>query len=55
MDVRRETFFVGCAYTGKDPARVMQGEMFVEALLPEQVLHPRPLVLLHGNGQTAVN
>lgn len=55
MDVRRETFFVGGAYTGEDPARVMQGQMFVEALLPERVLHPYPLVLLHGSGQTAVN
>jgi hypothetical protein len=29
--------------------------MFVEALMPEQVTHPYPLVLIHGVAQTAVN
>ena len=55
MGIRRDTFFVGGAYTGEAPARVMQGQMYVEALSPERILHPYPLVLLHGNGQTAVN
>ena len=55
MDVRRESFFVGGVYVGEGLKRVMQGQMYVEALLPERVLHPHPLVLLHGNGQTAVN
>lgn len=55
MDVRRETFFVGGAYTGEGSARVMQGQMFVEALSPEQVLYPYPLVLIHGGGQTPAN
>lgn len=55
MIVRRETFFVGGAYAGEGRARAMQGQMFVEALTPDQVLHPFPLVLLHGGGQTAAN
>ena len=51
--VRRQTFFVGGSYAGPSEARVMQGQMFVEALTPERVLHPYPLVLMHGGAQTA--
>ena len=51
--VRRQTFFVGGCYAGPPEARVMQGQMFVEALTPERVLHPYPLVLIHGGAQTA--
>ena len=49
----RTTFFVGGRYVGPPEARVMQGQMFVEALTPERVLHPHPLVLIHGGAQTA--
>ncbi len=51
--VHRRTFFVGGHYAGPPEARVMRGQMFVEALTPERVLHPYPLVLTHGGGQTA--
>jgi pimeloyl-ACP methyl ester carboxylesterase len=29
--------------------------MYVEALVPERIEHPLPLVLIHGGGQTAMN
>ena len=51
--VRRETFFVGGEYSGPPQARVMAGQMFVEAMIPDRVEHPLPLVLVHGAGQTA--
>ena len=55
MQVRRETFFADGEYIGEGATRVMEGQMFVEALLPDEILHPCPLVLFHGGGQTAAN
>ncbi len=49
----RTTFYVGGRYAGPPEAQVMQGQMFVESLTPERVLHPYPLVLIHGGAQTA--
>ena len=53
--VVRTTFYVGGRYAGPPEAQVMQGQIFVEALTPERVLHPYPLVLIHGGAQTANN
>ncbi len=53
--VHSECFFVGGAYAGPVEACVMLGQMFVEMLTPDNVVHPYPLVLIHGAGQTAVN
>ncbi len=53
--VQRSSFFVGGAYTGPPDARVMHGQMFVEVLTPEHVLHPYPLVLIHGAAQTGAS
>jgi pimeloyl-ACP methyl ester carboxylesterase len=33
----------------------MKGQMYVEALIPERIEHPLPLVLIHGGAQTAMN
>lgn len=49
------SFFVGGHYAGPAGKQVMQGQMFVEALIPERVTHPYPLVLVHGLAQTATN
>jgi pimeloyl-ACP methyl ester carboxylesterase len=53
--IQRQSFFVGGSYTGPESARVMRGQMYVEALTPEKIEHPLPLVLVHGGGQTAMN
>ncbi len=53
--VKHESFFVGGKYTGSASAQVMQGQMFVEALTPQKVIHPYPLVFIHGGAQTAMN
>jgi hypothetical protein len=46
----RACFYVGGAYAGPSDARVMHGQMFVEMLTPDNVVHPYPLVLIHGTG-----
>jgi pimeloyl-ACP methyl ester carboxylesterase len=51
--VRRETFFVGGKYSAADAMQGMKGQMYVEALTPEPVTQPYPLVMVHGLGQTA--
>ncbi len=53
--MRTETFFVGGSYAGAAGAEVMHGQMFVEAMYPDAPTRPYPLVMLHGNWQTAVN
>lgn len=33
---------------------VMEGQVYIEAYVPKQILHPYPLLLFHGNGQSGV-
>ena len=51
--VDRTTFYAGGRYEGPPGAQVMRGQVFVETLTPERVLHPHPLVMIHGGAQTA--
>lgn len=55
LAVKREVFFVGGKYIGPENQPVMDGQMYVETLTPQKILHPYPLVLIHGAGQTSVN
>ena len=55
MYVEHKSFYVGGTYQGPESQRVMTGQMYVESLIPEQINHPLPLVLIHGSGQTAMN
>lgn len=49
-------FFVGGTYEGDDPAgRRMRGQMFVQYQIPRRRVHPCPIVMIHGGGQTGVN
>ncbi|MDR5824988.1 alpha/beta hydrolase [Caballeronia sp. LZ043] len=48
-------FFVGGSYVGDSAKPVMHGQMYVEKLTPTRRLHPYPIVLIHGAGQTATN
>jgi pimeloyl-ACP methyl ester carboxylesterase len=51
----REAFYVGGKYVGAPDAPVMVGQMYVEALTPAKTTQPYPMVLVHGNFQTATN
>jgi len=51
----RSFFYVGGSYVGDPGKEVMQGQMYVEKLQPQQVRQPYPLVLIHGAAQTATN
>jgi pimeloyl-ACP methyl ester carboxylesterase len=51
----RGFFFVGGHYTGEEGKQAMDGQMYVEVLVPKESKHPYPLVLFHGAGQTAIN
>jgi pimeloyl-ACP methyl ester carboxylesterase len=51
----RGFFYVGGHYVGAPGKEIMQGQMYVEVLVPKEKKHPYPLVLVHGAGQTATN
>lgn len=48
-------FFVGGIYKGMPGKRYMDGQMFVEVYVPKKILHPYPLIFMHGAGQTNLN
>ena len=50
---QRSFFYVGGTYTGAPGKEIMQGQMYVEKLLPKEVKQAYPLVLIHGAAQTA--
>ena len=41
--------------SGSPGKETMGGAMYVEVLVPNEILHPYPIVLLHGAGQTGVD
>ena len=51
----RQFFYVGGKYSGEAGSEIMTGQMYVEALRPQRVTQKYPLVLFHGNWQTATN
>lgn len=54
-DISHQSFFVGGEYVTAGSSKVMRGQMYVESLIPSRVLHPFPLVLIHGGAQSAMN
>lgn len=50
---RMAHFYVGGKYVGEPGKEQMQGAMYVEVWVPKQVRQPHPIVMFHGNGQTA--
>lgn len=48
-------FFVGGRYAGADDRPTMRGQMFVQYQIPRRRVHPCPVVMIHGGGQTGVN
>jgi pimeloyl-ACP methyl ester carboxylesterase len=51
----REYFYIGGKYVGPAGKEVMAGQMYVEVLRPQRVTQRYPIVLFHGNWQTATN
>ena len=52
---RKSIFYVGGSYAGKDGQHFMSNQMYVEAYEPSELLHPYPVIMFHGAGQTNVN
>lgn len=52
---QRGFFYVGGDYVGEEGSETMANSMYVEVMVPNEILHPYPVVFLHGNGQTGVD
>lgn len=48
-------FYVGGHYTGTENAHYHCNQMYVEVYTPIEQIHPYPLIMFHGAGQTNVN
>ena len=48
-------FFAGGTYWGEAGREIMRGAMYTEVWVPRQIRQPNPIVIFHGNGQTAVD
>lgn len=51
----RSFFYVGGRQIAESGKSYMDGQMFVEAYVPNVVRHPDPIIFFHGAGQTNVN
>ena len=51
----RGSFYVGGEYAETEGKRILSGQIFVEVYEPREKLHPWPVVMLHGAGQTNMN
>lgn len=51
----KSIFYVGGEITGEDGKHHMKNQMYVEAFFPKEQLHPWPVVMFHGAGQTNMN
>lgn len=50
---RKGFFYAGGSYWGEKGQEIMRGAMYTEVWVPRQIRSPYPIVLFHGNGQTA--
>ena len=48
-------FFVGGRYTTTRDGQISVGQMYVQYQIPQHRLHPYPVVMWHGGGQTGTN
>lgn len=51
----RGYFYVGGHYSGSEGKHHVTDQMFVEVYKPKQCLHPYPVIMFHGAGQTNMN
>lgn len=52
---KRAVFYVGGHYSGEKGKTHCCNQMYVEAYIPNTILHPYPVIMFHGAGQTNVN
>jgi pimeloyl-ACP methyl ester carboxylesterase len=52
---RQGWFFAGGAIDTSRPGAPMVGHMYVEFQIPDKVVHPFPVVMIHGGSQTGTN
>ncbi|MGL5436888.1 MAG: alpha/beta hydrolase [Lachnospiraceae bacterium] len=52
---KKGQFYVGGKYAGQEGKHYVCNQMFVEAYIPKEILHPYPVVMFHGAGQTNMN
>ena len=45
--------YAGGSYVGEPGKQIMHGSMYTEVWVPKQIKSPYPMVIFHGNGQTA--
>jgi pimeloyl-ACP methyl ester carboxylesterase len=48
-------FFVGGKIDNAVEGSPMVGQMYVEYMIPQRLLHPEPVVMIHGGNQTGTN
>lgn len=51
---QKSIFYVGGGYSSQPGKTHVYNQMYVEAYIPKKVLHPYPVIMFHGAGQTNV-
>ncbi|KAF5348383.1 hypothetical protein D9758_010930 [Tetrapyrgos nigripes] len=51
----RNYFYVGGEYVAQGNSTIAHGQIYVEHLTPEKVIHAEPIVMIHGHGMTGSN
>ena len=52
---RQGYLFAGGKYSTVDGRQIMSGQLYTEFQIPIKLLHPYPIVMIHGGGQTGTN
>ena len=56
LSIARQGYvFAGGKYSTVEGRKVMSGQLYAEFQIPSRQLHPYPIVLIHGGGQTGTN
>ena len=56
LSIAREGYvFAGGKYSTVDGRQAMSGQLYAEFQIPSKVVHPYPIVMIHGGGQTGTN
>ena len=52
---RQGYLFAGGKYSTVDGRQAMSGQLYAEFQIPSKMVHPYPIVMIHGGGQTGTN